>query len=82
MDFEELHNHFRSEIKQDPPPFGEGVVEWVAGTLLNAYRARLSDTDFERFCARHRERLLEELPDDRPYPFTFPRILLWARKPR
>jgi len=60
----------------------DGVVEWVAGTLLNAYRSRLSDSDFERFCARHRERLLQELPDDQPYPFTFPRILLWARKPR
>jgi len=59
----------------------EAVVEWVAGTLLNAYRARLSPEDFERFCARHREDLLDALPDDRPYPFTFPRILLWARRP-
>ena len=59
----------------------EDVVEWVAGTLLNVYRARLSDDDFERFAARHREALLDVLPDDRPYPFTFPRILMWARRP-
>lgn len=61
-------------------PDREAVVEWVAGTLLNAYRARLSESDFERFAALHRERVLDTLPDDRPFPFTFPRILLWARK--
>jgi len=59
----------------------DDVVEWVAGTLLNAYRARLSEADFERFVTRHRETLLAALPDDHPFPFTFPRILLWAKKP-
>ena len=58
----------------------DDVVEWVAGTLLNAYRARLSEPDFERFVTRHQEVLLAALPDDHPFPFTFPRILLWAKK--
>ena len=59
----------------------EAVVEWVAGTLLNAYRARMEPAEFDRFTLRHREALLDALPDDRPFPFTFPRILLWAHKP-
>ncbi|MHC4954300.1 MAG: methyltransferase domain-containing protein [Planctomycetota bacterium] len=59
----------------------EAVVEWVAGTMLNAYRARLSEGDFDRFAKRHRDACMEALPGDRPFPFTFPRILMWARKP-
>ena len=58
----------------------DAVVEWVAGTLLNAYRARMDDAAFERFTTRHRDALLAALPDLRPFPFTFPRILLWARR--
>lgn len=56
----------------------EAVFRWVEGTLLNAYRARVDD--FEAFKARYREALMNELPDKRPFPFTFPRILLWARR--
>ena len=28
MKWEELEHHFRAETRQDPPPFGEGVIEW------------------------------------------------------
>lgn len=54
------------------------VVEWVKGTLLTDYQSRLSPEGFERFLARYRERLEEELPDDRPFVYPFKRILMWG----
>ena len=60
-------------------PAAEVVVEWVKGTLLTDYRQRLSDELYEDFVARYREQLLAELPDERPFPFSFKRVLLWGR---
>ncbi len=54
------------------------VFEWVKGSLLNEYKARLSAADFERFLARYRQALLAELEDRRPFFFTFKRLLIWA----
>jgi len=58
----------------------EGVVEWVRGALLTDYEQRLAPADQARFLARYRERLLAQLPDERPFFYTYPRILLWAQK--
>ncbi len=57
------------------------VVEWVQGTLLTAYRARMDDDTYETFVDRYRERLLEELGEREPYFYGFRRILCWARFP-
>jgi trans-aconitate 2-methyltransferase len=57
------------------------VVDWVKGTLLTAYRRRLPDRVYEDFVARYRELLVAELPDQRPFPFPFKRVLLWGRLP-
>jgi trans-aconitate 2-methyltransferase len=57
------------------------VVEWVRGTLLNNYRQRLSAELYELYAALYRERLLDLIADERPYYFTFKRVLLWARMP-
>jgi trans-aconitate 2-methyltransferase len=57
------------------------VVDWVKGTLLTDYRGRLPDRVYEDFVARYRELLAAELPDERPFPFTFKRVLLWGRLP-
>ena len=56
------------------------VVDWVRGTTLTAYGARMDPDLFDRFLALYRERLLERLRDDRPYSFAFPRLLLWAQR--
>jgi trans-aconitate 2-methyltransferase len=56
------------------------VVEWVKGTSLTRFRARLAPADFDRFVARYRERLLETLGDRRPFLYPFKRILLWGRR--
>jgi trans-aconitate 2-methyltransferase len=55
------------------------VFDWVQGTLLNAFRNHVAD--FDAFARRYREALLAALPDKRPFPFPFPRILMWARRP-
>jgi trans-aconitate 2-methyltransferase len=58
------------------------VVEWVRGTLLTDYAARLPAELFEAFLASYRERLLPRLEDARPFPYPFKRLLLWAALPR
>ena len=57
----------------------EAVVDWVKGTLLTDYRRRLPEDAYGAFLARYRALLISELPDERPYPFTFKRILLSGR---
>jgi trans-aconitate 2-methyltransferase len=58
------------------------VVEWVKGALLTAFQKRLDEPTFERFVQRYRENLHGALPDDRPYFFTYDRILMHATRPR
>jgi trans-aconitate 2-methyltransferase len=60
-------------------PDAAAVVEWVKGTLLTDYRRRLPDDVYEAFLARYSELLVAELGDERPFPFTFKRILFAGR---
>jgi len=57
------------------------VVEWVKGTLLNDWKERLPAPLFETYLARYRVRLLAELPDTRPFLFTFRRVLFAGTRP-
>lgn len=54
------------------------VVEWVKGTLLTAYRSRLSEEFYGRFLAEYRERLLPALGEERPHFYPFKRVLAWG----
>lgn len=58
----------------------EEVVSWVEGSLLSDYRRRLPAPLYDVFLARYRERLMQMLPDERPFFFTFRRILVHARR--
>ena len=58
----------------------EDVVAWVEGSLLSEYRRRLSAELYARFLESYRERLFAMLPDERPFFFTFRRILARARR--
>ena len=57
----------------------EGIVAWVEGSLLSEYRRRLSPGLYARFLERYRELLFAMLPDERPFFFTFRRILARGR---
>jgi trans-aconitate 2-methyltransferase len=69
----------RAEVYAHVLPGPEAVVDWVLGTLLTAYEERLPADAFARFLADYRARLLAALPGERPFLFTFRRILMWAR---
>ena len=56
----------------------ESVVEWVKGSILTEYQSRLAPELYERFLAAYRDRLLPRLADERPYFFTFKRVLMHA----
>jgi trans-aconitate 2-methyltransferase len=71
--------HVRLQVYLHVLPEPEAVVEWVKGTLLTDYRKRLPEDAYEQFLARYREVLVADLPDERPFPFTFKRILLRGR---
>jgi trans-aconitate 2-methyltransferase len=58
----------------------EGIVEWVEGSLLSDYRRKLSPELYARFVERYRQRLFEMVPDERPYFFTFRRILARGKR--
>lgn len=57
------------------------VVEWVRGTTLTDYERRLPPDLWPAFLERYRARLREALPDDRPFLYTYRRLLLWGRRP-
>lgn len=63
-------------------PDTSAVVEWMKGTSLTRFRRVLEPTMYDAFVERYRERLLAELGEQAPFFFTFPRLLMWARRPR
>jgi trans-aconitate 2-methyltransferase len=71
--------HVRLQVYLHVLPEAEAVVDWVKGTLLTDYRRRLPERAYDEFLARYRALLISELPEERPYPFAFKRILLWGR---
>lgn len=59
------------------------VIEWVSGTLLTAFEARLPPEDFEAFRREYRAALLARLGDPAgaaPYYYAFPRIVASGRR--
>jgi trans-aconitate 2-methyltransferase len=71
--------HVRLQVYLHVLPEPAAVVDWVKGTLLTDYRKRLDNDLYEDFVARYGELLTAELPDERPFPFSFKRVLLWGR---
>lgn len=67
----EVYGHVLAETR--------AVVEWVKGSLLTAYLARLPEDLGTAFIERYTERLLEEAGDRAPFFYPFPRVFLWGR---
>lgn len=72
----------RLQIYGQRLPSRDGIVAWVEGSLLSEYRRRLSPELFEKFLEDYRAELFRRVPDERPYYFTYRRILARARKPQ
>ncbi len=60
----------------------EDVIEWVKGTLLTHFQARLIENDYQKFLGEFKARLFDVLPDNKPFFYPFKRLLLWARTSR
>jgi trans-aconitate 2-methyltransferase len=71
--------HVRLQVYLHRLAARDEVVEWVKGTLLNDYQARMPAALFEEFLAAYRRRLLPLLEDTHPYRYPFKRLLLWGR---
>jgi trans-aconitate 2-methyltransferase len=72
--------HVRLQVYLHHLAARDEVVEWVRGTLLTDYQARMPDNLFEEFLATYRARLLPRLEDTRPYRYPFKRLLFWGRR--
>ncbi len=71
----------RLEVYPHVLPDTLGVVEWMKGSLLTPYRARLPAALYERFVAEHERRVVAELGEHSPFFYPFKRILMHARRP-
>jgi trans-aconitate 2-methyltransferase len=76
---QQVRLYVRLQVYLHVLPEAGAVVDWVKGTLLTDYRRRLPDSVYEDFVKRYGELLVAELPDERPFPFSFKRVLLWGR---
>lgn len=57
------------------------VVEWCRGTLLTDYEKRLPADLWHLYLETYRRRIVAALPDERPYLYTYQRILFSGRRP-
>ncbi len=71
--------HVRVQVYLHRLPGPEDVIEWVKGSLLTGFRNRMSADDYEAFLADYRGRLLSQVLDERPFLYSFKRLLLWGR---
>jgi trans-aconitate 2-methyltransferase len=69
--------HVRMQVYGHILPSADDVVEWVRGALLTDYESRLG-TRFNEFLAAYRTAINATLGDERPYFYTYNRVLLWA----
>jgi trans-aconitate 2-methyltransferase len=72
--------HVRLQVYLHRLAARDEVIEWVRGTLLTDYQARMPPALFEEFLAAYRRRLLPLLEDTHPYRYPFKRLLLWGRR--
>jgi trans-aconitate 2-methyltransferase len=70
--------HVRLQVYGHVLPSTADVVEWTKGSTLTPYRERLSPDRYDEFLNEYTRRLLNSLGDQRPYFYTFKRVLLWA----
>jgi trans-aconitate 2-methyltransferase len=70
--------HVRLQVYGHLLPSTADVVDWVRGALLTHYQALLPPERFEEFVSVYRDRLTRHLPEERPFFYTYKRLLLWG----
>lgn len=65
--------HVRMQVYGHLLPSSADVVEWVRGALLTFYEPHPVG-----FMEAYRERLAEELGEERPFFYTYKRVLMWG----
>jgi trans-aconitate 2-methyltransferase len=70
--------HVRMQVYGHLLPSPEDVVEWVRGALLTHYESVMSEEKFGEFLEEYRIRLREALGAERPFFYTYKRVLLWG----
>jgi trans-aconitate 2-methyltransferase len=69
--------HVRLQVYGHLLPESVDVVEWVRGALLTHYEALLGNR-FAEYLDAYRTRLLAAIGEERPYFYTYKRVLLWG----
>jgi trans-aconitate 2-methyltransferase len=69
--------HVRMQVYGHLLPSTSDVVEWVRGALLTTYEAQLGER-FTEYVDAYRERLRHALGEERPFFYTYKRVLLWG----
>lgn len=69
--------HVRLHVYGHVLPSTADVVEWVRGALLTYYESLLGNR-FEEFLTAYRTRLLATLGEERPFFYTYKRVLMWG----
>ena len=69
--------HVRMQVYGHLLPSADDVVEWVRGALLTYYEAQLG-AKYAEFLEAYRKRLHTVLGEERPFFYTYKRILLWG----
>lgn len=73
--------HARVQVFAHELPDRDAIVEWVRGSLLRAYQARLSPEMFQAYVEAYRAELAQALPDASPFYYPFTRLLVHAVRP-
>jgi trans-aconitate 2-methyltransferase len=72
------NQHVRLQVYGHLLPSTDDVVEWVRGALLTHYEALLPAERYEQFLTAYREELRAALGDERPYFYTYRRVVMWG----
>lgn len=70
--------HVRLQVYGHLLPTTADVVEWVRGALLTHYEGLMIAERFAEFLNVYREQLVNALGDERPYFYTYKRVLAWG----
>lgn len=72
--------HVRLQVYGHVLESTDEVVEWLKGTSLTRFAARLSDDLYDQFVERYRARVVAALGRRSPYFYAFQRIVFWGRR--